>query len=122
MVTTWLLFVACACVIGAAGIRLSILGDRIAQQTGLSAHWVSMILTVDDTVYQAAPLFERLSGAHIVSASMALAMTSITWLAARDNPETRTKWGRWSRPGTALCAGYLIHVGTQLILMQRPPS
>ena len=119
MVTTWLLFVACACVIGSIRIGRTdmILGNLVGSNL-----FDALILTVDDTVYQAASLFEQLSGAHIVSASMALAMTTITWLAARDNPETRTKWGRWSRPGTALCAGYLIHVGTQLILMQRPPS
>jgi cation:H+ antiporter len=49
MVLIWLQFLACAAVIGFAGVRLSRYGDAIAALTGMSRSWVGMILVATVT-------------------------------------------------------------------------
>jgi hypothetical protein len=42
----WLQFAVCAALIGAAGYRLSLHGDVIAEKTGLGRGWASLFLPV----------------------------------------------------------------------------
>ena len=44
MLMMWLQFVACAIIIGVAGVRLSRYGDIIAERTGLSGGWIGLVL------------------------------------------------------------------------------
>lgn len=49
MTTTWLQFVACLLVIGAAGYQLTRFGDAIAEMAGLSRSWVGVALLASVT-------------------------------------------------------------------------
>jgi cation:H+ antiporter len=45
-ISIWLQFALCAGLIGAAGFRLSLYGDVIAEKTGLGRNWTGLILLV----------------------------------------------------------------------------
>ncbi len=63
---TWLEFVTCATLIGAAGYQLSRYGDSIAKQTGLSGSWIGLALLA--TVTSLPELITGISSVTIANA------------------------------------------------------
>jgi cation:H+ antiporter len=49
VLSAWLQFAICAALIGAAGYRLSLYGDVIAEKTGLGRNWVGLVMLASVT-------------------------------------------------------------------------